>query len=115
MAWLRLDEDVMDDARVAAATAEQGAMGIAAWIYALTSAKRQNRKGTVELSPVVMSRSCGVTIEQAAGAITTLATVGLIELEPRPHTYVIRNWELYQTDPTSTARQRASRASRMSQ
>lgn len=109
MAWLRLDEDVLDDPRVAAATAEQGPLGIASWIYTLTSAKRQNRKGTVELSPIVMARSCGMTMEQAAGAITTLVNVGLVQIEPRPNTYIVPNWSQYQTDPTNAARQAAYR------
>lgn len=110
MAWLRLDEDVFEDPRVVDVGTEQGMAGLIAWIYTLTAAKRQNRKGTVELAPRVMARALFTTPEIAGAAVASLVTAGLVELDPRPNTYVIRNWSQYQNDPTNAARQAVFRA-----
>lgn len=110
MSWLRLEEDVLNDPAVAQATSEQGPLGPASYIFALTTAKRQNRKGLVALSPIVLGRECGVTPEQAAGAITTLLTVGLVAMTTEADVYQVPSWHRFQPDPRPPGYERASRS-----
>jgi len=112
MGWLRLDEDVLNSKGVAKAAAELGALGPAAWMFTLTKAKRDNKGGLVELTPIVMARELGVTSDQAAVAITTLATTaGLVELTTTADVYIVPNWPEYQPDARAPGRERAARAS----
>lgn len=96
--WLRLDATILSDPRVVQATLEQGPRGIAAHIFALTTAKLENRKGLVEISPLVLARDCGMTPEEAKAAIYTLVTVGLLQITEKPDVYQVPNWASKQPD-----------------
>lgn len=109
MGWLRLDEDVLSHPQVAQLVAEQGANGVAAWIFTLTTAKRRNDKGRVPLSALVMGRDCGLSTELAAAAIAALVTNGLVEMTPDVDVYQVPNWPIYQPDPRPDSKLRTPR------
>jgi hypothetical protein len=110
VSWMRVDEDVLNDPAVAQATSERGPLGPASYLFALTTAKRQNKRGLVALSPIVLGRECGVTAEQASGAITTLVTVGLIAITADDGVYQVPNWPRFQPDPRPAGYERGSRS-----
>lgn len=104
--WYRMNADELNDDLVAATTAAQGPLGPASWMFALGKAKRENRAGLVELSPVVMGRECGVTSEQAAKAISTLVLVGLVQMTEEEGAYLIPDWSERQPDARPAGRER---------
>ena len=106
MSWLRLDEDVLQDPKVAQLVSEQGPLGIAALVFAWTTAKRQNKKGRVTLSALVMGKDCGSSTELAAAAITALVTNGLLAATSTVDVFEVPNWKDKQPDARPASWQR---------
>jgi hypothetical protein len=107
--WLRLDRDVLRDGRIVLAVQQHGPLGIATWIYALTTAKLQNQAGRVELEPVVLAREVNAKRADCEDALATLAQVGLIE-HVEDDVYQVRHWVDYQKEDRSYAAQAERKA-----
>lgn len=97
---------MFDDPRVATVTHRHGALGAHAWIFALATAKRQNRAGRIEFAPIILARNVGVPIDEAAATIAALAEVGLLA-HVEGDVYDVPRWVDKQPDEESRAAQAA--------
>jgi len=105
-----MDEDVLDDPRIATVQERHGPLAIAAWVFVLTTAKKQNNGGRVELSPIILARSVGVSQIDAEDVIEYFMVVGLIEDENSDERrYAIPKWETHQGDQRTYADRLATR------
>jgi hypothetical protein len=108
--WLRLDANVLDDARVVRAMSAHGGVAGAVWVLVLTEAKKQNGAGRLQLPSIVVARALFMTDAEAEAVLATFVESGLLLAGEGTDDYEVPRWVEKQPDERSYVAQRARKS-----